>query len=807
VPALFQLLGQDARLAIRLARRFPLFTCLVLLTIALGVGASTAIFSAVDAVMLRPLPFARGDRLVSLWATNPDKTVPRFGVSYPDFRDWKTRTRTFTDMSLYVGTNATLIASGEPENVADLMVTANFLHVLGVAPLVGRGFGPEDERGEASNSVLLSYGYWQRRFGGQRSVIGSTVTVAGRPRTIVGVLPPGAALLGPAFVGSPLDVMTVVEFSTYSNVERHAQHLFGAVARLKDGATLDQARADLLRTEVQVATENPEIAGWTASVFLLTDDLSLNTREPLLILLGASVLLLAIACINVANLLLVRGAARSREIAVRRALGASRGRLAVQFLVESVVLAVFGGAAAVGLAAIAIHGIRGMLPFGVIARSDDIGLSVPVLLFALGTSVLAAFAFGAWPAFRAGASPRLDEELRDRSQAATRSVGRRALVVAEFSLALVLLVCAGLVWQSVRRMLRVDPGFTTDHVVTASITLGNRYPDSTGVAFYRQLLTDLEGRRDVVAAGATDTPPVSGGGIFTSIRLIGQPPRPADQPLMSTIRSITPGYFAAMGMHLLAGTDLSWNEPTSSIVLSKSAATAFWPGQPVTDKQLGFNVQPKTFPIVGEVSDTRQASLATAPAPIVYVSMRRYARLFHTMTLVVRGRGTTASTVATIRGALRDIDPALPLYNVQTMQSIVDQSTAQPRLDITLLGMFALAALILAALGVYGVISYSVTQRRQEIGIRMALGARSSDIARMVLREGGLVGIIGVAVGLGVALVAARLIRSMLFGVTAADPATFGSVAAGLLLVALAASYLPARRAARVDPLAAIRAE
>lgn len=800
-------LVHDLRLALRLTRRFPLFTGVVLVTLALGVGASTAIFSAVDAVLLRPLPFAGGDRLVSLWATNPDMSVPRFGVSHPDFRDWQARTRSFDGMALYVPGNTTLVSSSGPEDVSSLLVTSNFLRVMGIQPVIGRDFGPDDARGEASNAVLLSYGFWQRRFAGRRQIVGTTITVDGRPRTVIGVLPASARLLGPAFVGAPLDLMAVVEFSSFPSVERHAQHLFGAVARLKPGVTLDQARADLYRTEVRVASENPEIAGWTASVFRLTDDLSLNTRQPLLILLCASLLLLAIACINVANLLLVRGSARARELAVRRALGASRARIAGQVLVESVLLSLMGGGAGVLVAAGAVRAIRGMLPFGAVPRSDDIGVNIMVLLFALCTSVLAAVVAAAWPAWKAGACARLDLELRDRTQSIGRSLTRRTLVAAEVALALVVLVCAGLVWRSVNRMLHVDPGFRSDHVVTASITLGKNYPDSSAVAFYRELLTQLEAKPDIVAAGATDTPPVSGGGIFTSIRLIGQPPRPKDQPLMSTVRSITPGYFRALSIRVLGGHDLEWNEAAPSILLSKSAADAFWPGQSVVDKRLGFNVSPSTFPIVGEVADTRQASLATAPAPVVYVSMRRYVRVFHTMTIVVRGRGDVASTVNTIRRVLHDVDASLPLYNVQTMQSIVDASTAQPRLDIALLALFAFAALVLSALGVYGVVSYSVAQRQQEIGVRIALGARAGDIRRMVVREGGTLAIAGIAGGMVLAFFATRLIRSMLFEVAPTDLATFGCVVAGLLVVALAASYLPARRAARVDPLRAIRAE
>ena len=805
-----QSLALDARFAARLVRRFPLFAAVVTFTIALGIGANTAIFSVVNAVLLRPLPFADGDRLVSLWATNPDKSVPRFGVSLPDFRDWSARTRSFSDMTLYAVGITTLAGPAGPESVAGMFVTRNFFDVLGIRPLLGRSFGVDDERGESSTTVILSYGYWQRRFGGEKSIIGQTVSVNGRVRTVIGVLPRDAQLLGSGFIGAPLDIVTVVEPSTYPRVELHAQHLFGAVARLKPGVSLEQARSDLYKTETEIAKENPGIAGWTSSVFLLTDDFSLSTRQPLLILLAASGLLMVIACINVANLLLVRGAARAREIAVRQALGASRGRLVSQFVVESVVLALVGGALGVVVAAGALSSIRSRIPFGVIARADEIALDGRVLLFALVLSVVTALVFGLWPAMRAGAlglSSTLRDGGRGSSGGARSARARRLMVIAEVSLAMVLVVCAGLVWQSVRRMLQVDPGFRPEHTVTAQITLGKDYPDSGAVSFYRTLLASLEARPGIEAAGATDTPPLAGSGMFSSIRLVGQPPRPPDQPIMSTIRAVTPGFFRAMGMHVLRGHDIEWNEASPSMVVSEGAAKAFWPNQSVTDKQIAFNVQPKGLPVVGEVNDTRQTSLAVAPAPVVYVSMRQIMRLFHTMTLVVRGRGDVASIVATIRQTVHEIDPALPLYNVQTMQEIVDQSTAQPRLNKTLLGMFAGAALLLAGLGIYGVVSYSVAQRRQEIGVRVALGAGPGDVLRLVLGEGAKLAAIGVAIGVAAGVFATRLIQSWLFEIGRADPLTFACVAAGLVVVALFASYIPARRAARVDPLLAMRAD
>lgn len=801
---------QDARFALRLMRRFPLFTTIVTLTIALGIGSAVTIFSVVDAVLLRPLPFAQGDRLVSLWGTNPDRSVPRFGVSYPDFRDWAERTRSFTTMALYNSGITTMQGHGVPESVASLYVTRNFFDVLGIHPVLGRGFGPEDDPGETSNTVLLSYGFWRRRFGGDSTAVGTTITVSGRARTIVGVLSPAAELLGPGLLGTPLDVVSVVEPSIYPKVERHAQHLFGAIARLTPGATLAQARADLAQVEAQVVTEHAEIAGWTASVFPLADDFSLATKQPVLILLAASGLLLLIACINVANLLIVRGVARARETAARQALGASARRLVEQFLVENLMLACVGGGLGVVVAALAQRAIRSLVPFGVIVRAADIGLDGRVLLFALALVVLTALGFGLAPALRAGTRG-VSDALRASGRGNTGDVRsqrfRRGLVVAEVSLSVVLTVCATLVWQSLRHLLRVEPGFRPEHVLTAQVTLGRDYPDSSPVTFYRTLLTDLEGRAGIVAAGATDTPPLSGGGIFTSIRLVGEPPRPPDQPLMSTIRVITPGFFRAMGMRMLAGQDLAWNESGPSMVVSEAAAHAFWPGQDATEHQIAFNIEPTAYPIVGEVNDTRQVSLATAPAPVVYVSLRRYMRLFRTMTLVVRGSGDVASLMAAVRAAVHDVDPGLPLYNVQTLQSIVDQSTAQARLDTLLLALFGGAALLLAALGIYGVVSYSVTQRQQEIGVRLALGAEPGRVLRLVLGEGALLAIAGVAVGALGSAFATRLVQSWLYGIGRGDPQTFAAVAAILVVVSLAASLVPARRAMLVDPIIAMRGE
>ncbi len=380
-------------------------------------------------------------------------------------------------------------------------------------------------------------------------------------------------------------------------------------------------------------------------------------------------------------------------------------------------------------------------------------------------------------------------------------------MIVELSLALVLTVCATLVVGSMRHMLAIDPGFDPGHTVTAQVTLGNNYPDSTVIVFYRSLLTNLEARPTIVAAGATDTPPLVGGGIFSSIRLLGEPPRPANSPLMTTIRLVTPGFFRAMGMHLLRGADIAWNEPAPTIVLSQSAVADFYHGAIPIDRQIAFNTEPAGFQVVGIVNDTRQASLATPGGPVVYVSLRRNVRTFRTLTLVVRSRTDLASSVAAMRAAVRELDPSLPLFNVQSLDEIVSQSIAQPRLESILLTVFAASALLLASLGIYGVISHSVMQRQQEIGVRLAIGAKRTDVMRMILAEGAALALTGISIGCALALSAARLVRSSLQGIQPVSAVSLIEIAAGLLLIALVASAFPAWGASIIDPLSTMRRE
>jgi putative ABC transport system permease protein len=803
-------LAQDLRQGIRRLRLQPGFSIVVALTLAMGIGASTALFSVINAVMLRPLPFVDDRALVMLNACNPDRTQIRFGTSWPDFRDWREQTRSFAGMSLFTPGSMVLQSPEGPDRVGGLFVESNFFDLLGIKPALGRLFGPDDARGESSASVVLSYGYWQERFGGERSVLGRTIEVNGRPRTIIGVLPRDAGVLGPAFLGERLGVVTVIELSSYPRVDNHAQHLFLAIGRLKPGVSLAAAQADLYATEVRIAQANPVIAGWTAGVFDLRGELAVGVQEPLFVLLAAAGLVLLIGCINVANLLLARGAARTRELALRLALGATRGRLVVQLLTESLLLACAGGLLGVLLAGASLGPLRRLIPAGLIARTDEISLDPRVAVWAVGLSLLAALLAGLWPALRIS-SPALAEALKGGARGSTAGPEtrrlRRMLVIGEVALALMLLVSAGLVVESLVRMRQVDPGFQPDHVLTVQLSLGGGYPDTTQVPLYRTILSDLEGRPGVVAAGITDTPPLVSGGFFTSIRLIGMPPRPPGQPLMSSIVAVTPGLFRALGQPLLAGRDVEWGDGAPRMILSEAAARAFWPGADPVGHRIGLGPDTLGNEIIGVARDTRRISLATPPAPVVYVSLSRYARLLRSVTLVVRGRGEPASVVAAIRGAVHDADPTLPLYSVTSMQEIVDQSLAQPRLEASLLVLFGVAALLLAALGIYAVISYAVTARQQELGVRLALGATRGDLLRLVLGEALTLALAGTLLGALGAAAATRLLDSWLFGVGRTDPLTFGATAAALVGVGLLAAYAPARRAARADPLVALRAD
>jgi predicted permease len=795
---------QDARYALRVARRFPAFTAIVIVTLGIAIGANTAIFSVVNAVLLQSLPFPHGEQLVLLYGQNPDKSLTRFSVSHADYLDWRKQTRSFTDIAAYAPSSLTFVGDDEPQRLSGLSVTNNFFDVLMARPRFGRLYHTDDPTSDTDNEIVLTYGFWQRQFGGDSTIVGRPLTLGGGSRTVIGVLPENFDL-----DGRPVDAVLVLWPSTISNVQSHAQHTLSAVGRLKPGVSLLAAQQDLAAVAAHVAEANPEIAGWSANVFLLRDELVRGVRNPLFVLLAAAGLVLLIGCINVANLLRTRSALREREVALRQALGASRGRLVSQLLIESAELAAGGAVLGLVVAKLTLRVILRVAPVGLMPA--DIGLDVRVLGFALALTVLTTLIVGLWPALSA-TSPRLSRAMREAGRSSSGGMralqARRSLVVAETSLALVLLICAGLVVQSLRHMLAVDPGFDAEHVATMRVTLSPpRYNDTTQVQFFRDLQSRLEGRGGIESVAAANTPPIAGGGIVTGIHLMGVPVRSGEK-LMAAATGVTPGYFRTMGMRIFQGRDLAWSDPEPKLLVSDAAARQFWPGLSPLGKRIGFGPGDSLgLEVIGVVGDTHSRGLAADAPPMIYISNAGITRIARTMSIVVRGRGDIASILATTKQAVHEIDRTLPLFNAQSVRSLVDQSIGQPRLNTTLLTFFAGVAAVLAVIGIYGVVSYSVTQRTQEIGVRMALGAQQRDVMRLVLREGAALAAVGVVLGIAGAYAATPLIRSWLFGIERTDPTTIAATATGLVLIGLAASYLPARRAARVDPLVAMRGD
>jgi predicted permease len=795
---------QDARYAFRLSRRFPAFTAIVLLTLGIAIGANSAIFSVVNATLLRRLPYPDDARLVILFSQNPDKSVPRFSVSYADFLDWRAQTGSFSGMAAGTGTTLTLISDGEPLRLSGQSVTSNYFDVLGVRAERGRLFADGDPTTETASEIVLTYDFWQRELAGDPNIVGRRLRTGGGERTVVGVLPHSYDRDNPG-----VDAVTVFNPASIPNVESHAQHMLAVIGRLKPGVTQAAAQADLSAVAARLAQQFPDIAGWGANVFMWRDEATRTLRSPLLVLLAAAGLVLLIGCINVVNLLLTRATLREREVALRQALGAARSRLIGQLLVESGELALGGALLGLVVAHFVLLLIVRRAPTGLLPV--DITLDSRVLLFTLALAVATTVIAGLWPAF-AATTPRLAKALRDGGRSSSGGAralrARRTLVVAESSLALVLLVCAGLVIQSLRNILAVDLGFDPARVVTMRVNLsGPRYTDTTQVQFFRELQSRLEGRPGIEAIAAANTPPIAPGGITTNLRLIGST-RADGGKVMGPATAITPGYFRTMRMRLLRGRDVSWSDAKPTIVVSQAAANAYWPGESPIGKRIGFGQRDTVgFEVVGVVNDTRARGITVDTPLMIYLSYAGATNVARTMSLVVRGRGDATAIAAATRAAILEIDRTLPVYAVRPVTQVINDSLGQSRLNTTLLTIFAVVALALAAVGIYGVISYSVTLRQQEIGVRMALGASSSNVLTLVLREGGLLALVGTLVGLGGAYFATGLVQSWLFGVGRADVMTIAGTSVVLIAIALLASYLPARRAAKVDPLVAMRGD
>lgn len=812
---------QDMRYGARMLWKNRAFTAIAVLALALGIGANSAIFSIVNTILLQPLPYEDPDGLVLLWESNAQ--IDNMSISLPNLRDWKEQNGVFEQIGAYRGTSFNLTGGEQPERLSGQQAEASVFSILGLEPVHGRTFSPEEDRPGGARVTLLSYGLWQRRFGGDPSVVGSSLTLNAESYTVVGVMPPDLGVIAD-------DTELFVPFGQFTPEmpQSRGNHPgIYALARLKRGVSSEQARTEMAAIARRIGELDPQAAGNTIVVTPMHEALTSDVRPALLVLLGVVGFVLLIACANVANLLLARAASREKELAIRSALGAGRVRIARQLLTESVLLALMGGALGLLLAGWGTDLLVASLPENApVFRKDEIGVDRWVVAFTLGVSVLSALVFGLIPAFHASqSSPNdaLKEGGRDSAGGSSRV--RDGLVVAEVAIALVLLVGAGLMLKSFARLQELDPGFDAENVLTMRIALPqSSYPDhAQWTNFFRDLVARVAALHGVQAVGVTNGIPLASGGSESGLVVEGQPPpKTPEEGTLTLYRTVSPEYHRAMGVRLLRGryfSERDTEETTPVAIIDDMMAERFWPDGDPIGKRIAFEFkgtsvedsQPLWREVVGVVGHVRHYDMERRVRVGLYTPLRQLPLWMQerrpTMGLAVRTSGDPAQMTAAIRNEVRALDRDLPVFNVNTMEEIVSRAVAQRRLSTWLLGIFAAVAILLTVVGIYGVIAYSVAQRTHEIGVRMALGAQVGDVLGMILKQGAFLILIGVLVGLAAAFLLSRLMASLLFGVSASDPATFVAVPVLLVGVALVACYIPARRATKVDPLVALRYE
>ncbi|HVG17616.1 MAG TPA: ABC transporter permease [Blastocatellia bacterium] len=796
---------QDLRYAVRVLLKSRGFTAVAVMALALGIGANTAVFSVVNAVLLKPLPYKDSDRLVLMLGASLQSGQLRGSVSPPDFLDYRERNTTLERLAAVAGASFSLTGGAEPERIQSARVSEGFFEVLGVDPAYGRTFTPEEEQAGRDQVAVLGNGLWQRRFGADPNVIGQSVTLNDRSYLVVGVMPAGFQY--------PRDVELWVPFAfgtPQTSVRRF--HYLRPVGRLKPGVSLQQAQADFTSIARSLAEQYPDSnRDYGAGIVSMTERTVGDMRQPLWILSGAVGFVLLIACANVANLLLARASARQKEIAIRSALGATRGRVTRQLLTESVLLSLLGGASGLLVAWWGVEGLAALSSDN-IPRVKEVGIDGRVLGFTLLVSLVTGVVFGLIPAIQASRTD-LNETLKEGGRTAATALGqwvRRALVVFEVAIALFVLIGAGLMIKSFMRLSEIDPGFKPDNVLTMQVALTQgKYPDPAQRAnFFKQLIHRLEALPGVQAVGTISQLPMSGQNNDTRFSVEG---RPADRsnPTYANSRVASPDYFKALGIPLLKGryfSDSDSEAPPRVVIISESFAREFFPDEDPVGQRLAIDEGDELkVEIVGVVGNVRHQGLAAEPWREMYVN--QYQAPIGETNLVVRAGSDPTRLTSAIKGELQAMDKDVPLFNVRTMEKLVSESVAQPRFRTLLLTIFAAVAMALAAVGIYGVMSYYVTQRTREIGIRMALGATSKDVMRLVVGQGMALAVAGVAVGLAGALLLTRLMASLLYQISASDPATFAVISITLTAVALLASYIPARRATKVDPMEALRYE
>ena len=814
LPAL-ETFFQDTRYAFRMLRKNPGFTAVAVLTLALGIGANTAIFSVVYAMLLKPLPYSRPDQLLTVFEAQPQAGVKATGWSYANFAELREQNRIFSDMAGSQQHQLTLTGRGEPSVVNTSVVTPELFSVFGQRPILGRPFCPDDGKLGAPAVVVLSENLWRGSFGADPKVIGSSINLDKRSFTIVGVMP--AVFRFPILTESEQLWIPLVQDPLFGSwMDRRGGHWLQVTGRLKPGVSMAQAQAELDAIGARLAKEFPaENDGWTIRFVPLKQKIVGNVKSALLVLMGAVGLVLLIACANIANLLLTRATSRAREIAVRTALGAGRSRIVRQLLSETLVLGLLGGLAGIALAYLGVEGLTALMPQD-LPQVNAIRVDNFVLGFALLLSALASCAFGLAPALFA-ANSNLQSSLREGGARSGESSNRRRarsfLAAGEIALAMVLLVAAGLLLKSFSKLMAVSPGFDAQHVVQADISLPRfQYAmPQQWAAFSRELLTRLQSEPGMRDAAVVVPRPMADGFVNLGFDIVGNPPLSAGTSRTANYVSVSPDYFRVMQIPLLAGRLFDRHDVSASprvSLVSEAMARIYFPNQNPLGKQIVFGFPPDigaVREIVGVVGDVRDVALGQDPGAMMYVP---YAQApFWGANVVVRSSLSAASVAGTIRRDVQQIDKDLPVTDVAMMKDTIDATVAQPKFRTFLLGLFAAMALVLAATGIFGVVSYSVSRRTNEIGIRVALGASRNRILRMVFGETLVLTCAGLVLGVPSALAGSHLLGHLLFNVSANDPATLAAVAFTLALVAAIAGYIPARRAMRVDPMVALRHE
>ncbi|HKS08522.1 MAG TPA: ABC transporter permease [Pyrinomonadaceae bacterium] len=813
----FETVMQDVRYGARMLTKHKAFTAVAVITLALGIGANTAIFSIVNELLLRPLVYRDAERIVMLWEVSPEGRRQNT-TSRANFRAWRDQNSSFAQMAAFTDQRFNLTGDGEPEELSVQMATPEIFKVLGVDPLLGRTFTLDDDGAGKPPVVVLSYALWQRRFGGQSQVIGQPITLNGEKFTIIGVMPASFQfhIKNRSGTGRPAELWTILPMPIGPGANERGRFL-SVVARLKDGVAVEQAGAELRTIAARLSDEAPQFnKNYSTEVLPLREQFFGNVRRPLWLMLGAVGFVLLIACANVANLLLSLATSREKEIALRAALGARRSRIVRQLLTESLLLALLGSAFGLGFAWMGIKALVAISPRDLISL-QSVGLNVSVLLWTLGVSLLTGIIFGLAPALHISRL-NLNDSLKEGGKSESAQAGgsrrlRSALVVSEIALAVVLLASAGLLIKSFVRLQQVDRGFNTDNILTMVVRLPDAgyKEDQQVVNFFVQAMERIRSLPTVRSAGVINFLPLYGGlGSATGFKIEGRPEPPLGQGPSTDVRVVDAGYFETMGIPLLRGrnfSNLELREPRRVILINEALARKHFGNEDPIGKRLDVAMfeNPIWCEVIGVVGNVRYDSLIDESPPAVYFAHPDLAYSF--MTLVIRTDGDPAAVAPAVQREIRGLDPNQPVSDVRTMNQVMAEWVSRSRFNTLLLGLFAALATLLSAVGIFGVMNYSVALRTRELGLRLAVGAQPRQVLLLVLKQGLLLTVLGVVVGLVASLALTRLLSGLLFGVEAFDLSTFTTISLLLILVSLFACYLPARRAMRIDPLRALRYE